>query len=62
MGVAPSELKRLTIWEFNAVADRWIEAHAAGEGGMSGAEQDEIWDWMQTRPKVPLTHKNGVSP
>jgi len=22
---------------------------------MSDAEQDEIWDWMQAKPNVPLT-------
>jgi hypothetical protein len=59
MGVAPSELKRMTVWEFGAVADRWMEAHDTGEHGMSNSEKDEIWEWMQTQPKVPLTLKNG---
>ena len=59
MGIAPSELKRMSVWEFGAVANRWVEAHDSGEQGMSSAEQDELWDWMQTRPKVPLTHRKG---
>lgn len=37
----------------------WGEAHDTGEHGMSQTEQDEIWEWMQTQPKVPLTHKTN---
>jgi hypothetical protein len=60
MGVMPGEFKRMTVWELSAVTERWIEAHDTGERGMSKAEQDEMWEWMQSKPKVPLTHrKNG---
>ena len=32
----------------------WSEAHQPADR-MSEAEQDEIWEWMQSKPKVPLT-------
>jgi hypothetical protein len=68
MGVAPSELKRLTVWEFSAVADRWIEAHEASDkpgSRLSENEKDELWDWMKTRTDIPVSRaaarakKNG---
>jgi hypothetical protein len=62
MGLAPSETKRMTVWELRAVTERWIEAHATDDKGhrLSETEKDEIWEWMQTRPAMPLTHrKNG---
>jgi hypothetical protein len=38
--------------------DVWTEAHDAGRakgGTLSDEEKEEIWDWMQSRPAVPLT-------
>lgn len=74
MGISPAEAKKLSIWELNAVAERWIEAHAIeGQDGKAGdklssGEKDEIWAWMQSRPHSPLTLKearktaNGARP
>ena len=40
--------------------DFWTEAHQPADR-MSDAEADEIWEWMQSKPKVPLTlRKNGA--
>jgi hypothetical protein len=61
MGIAPSEVKRMSVWEFIAVTDRWIEAHEPADGSqpLREADADEIWDWMQTKPPVPLTLKQA---
>jgi hypothetical protein len=62
MGIAPSEAKKLTVWELAAVTDRWIEAHDIGDDRkLSPAEADEIWNWMQQKDPVPVssTKSNG---
>jgi hypothetical protein len=61
MGISPAEAKKMSIWEFSAVAERWIEAHDGGQrdGKLSKEEADEIWDWMQSKPTMPLTLKEA---
>jgi hypothetical protein len=66
MGIAPSEFKRMSLWEFQAVTERWIEAHDAGGNTLPEAEKDEIWDFLQTRTDIPLSRAaarkgNGVN-
>jgi hypothetical protein len=58
MGVAPSEAKKMTVWEFVAVCDRWIEAHEVEQPGsrLSDTDKGEIWDWMQSKD-IPLSRK-----
>lgn len=57
MGISPTEAKKMSLWEMAIVADRWIEAHDSGDskGKLDEGEKDEIWEWMQQRPAVPLT-------
>ena len=47
----------MSMWEMAIVSDRWVEAHDTGDhkGELGDGEKDEIWDWMQQRPGVPLT-------
>ena len=61
MGIAPSEVKKLTVWEMAAVTERWVEAHDTGDSGgkLSEPEKDEIWTWMQAKPGIPLTLKEA---
>jgi len=35
----------------------YTEAHQAGSGKMTDAEQDDIWNWMQTKAAPPLAHR-----
>ena len=65
MGISPSEAKKMTLWEFQAVTDYWIDTHQAASdkpgSRLSETEKDELWDWMQTK-NIPLSHrkKNGA--
>ena len=61
MGISPLEAKKMSVWEFGAVAERWAEAHDTGkrDGKLSDGEKDEIWTWMQDLPATPLTLKQA---
>lgn len=41
----------MTVWQFNAAVQGWIDVHVPDEGGpsLSAAEADEIWAWMQEK-------------
>lgn len=61
MGFTPREVDRMTIWEFRAAVDGWNRANgnaedSSGSGGgkLSDREKDEIWEWMQEQPPVPV--------
>jgi hypothetical protein len=47
MGFSPAEVDRMSPWQFAAAAAGFATIH--GEPGMSEAEADEIWEWMQDR-------------
>jgi hypothetical protein len=68
MGISPDAAKKMTLWEFQAVTDYWIETHQtdADKPGskLSDDEKDELWEWMQTQ-NIPLTRfkkPNGSPP
>lgn len=37
----------MSVWQFAAALQGYIDANTADDGGMSGAEADEVWEWMQ---------------
>jgi hypothetical protein len=49
MGISPGDVKKMTVWEFVAVADIWSAAHEVEQPGsrLSDTDKGEIWDWMQ---------------
>jgi hypothetical protein len=55
MGIAPSELKKMTVWETTAVMQVWSEAHgASADGKLSNSEADELWDFVNDQ-NLPTT-------
>ena len=56
MGFSPQQIDRMSVWQFMAALDGWMQGHGGG-GGLTEAEKDELWDWMQTRPPVPASHR-----
>jgi hypothetical protein len=60
MGIAPDDLKKMTVWEFVAVMDHWMEAHDSKDDRkkLSDGEAKELWTWMQSR-QSPLTLKEA---
>jgi len=58
MGFSPLDVDQMSYWQLLATAEGWNEAHAAAaSSGNSEHDVDEIFEWMQTRPSVPLTLK-----
>lgn len=39
----------MSFWQYRIAAVHWIAAHDTGEG-LSAAEADELWDWLQDKP------------
>lgn len=44
----------MSFYQFAEATEGWLDAHQSPER-ISEAEADEVWDWMQEQPKVPLT-------
>lgn len=60
IGCTPEQVDRMSMWQFIAAVEGWIKANTSedekSEGGMMAQKDaDEIWEWMQTMPQVPLT-------
>ena len=50
IGFTPQEVNEISMWQFLAVAEGWATAHEHPEpGSISNKEQDDIWEWMQTK-------------
>lgn len=48
--MSPSEVKACSFWEFQEAVAGWVEAHVPEEKeGLSKAEEDELWAWMQEK-------------
>lgn len=54
IGFTPREVDQMSMWEFMAAVEGWIKANTSDEG-QSAQEKDELWEWLQQRPAVPLT-------
>ncbi|MET3601811.1 hypothetical protein [Martelella mangrovi] len=49
MGFTPQQVNEMSMWQFNAALEGYVEANSADEsaGKLSQSEADEIWEWMQ---------------
>lgn len=57
MGFTAQQVDEMSLWEFGAAVDGWNRANGADEGSggaLSSKEKDELWDWLQQQPPVPL--------
>lgn len=50
MGIGPAELKTLTLIEISDAADAWNAAHGDGAQRLSGDEERDISEWLDTAP------------
>lgn len=58
MGFPPSEVDRMSQWQFFAAMDGWMKANGSGgDGHLSQVEKDEIWEWMQTKESAALADR-----
>lgn len=47
--MSPIDVDALSLWQFNAAVEGYLDAHVPEDRSMSGAEADEIWAWMQEK-------------
>lgn len=59
MGISVSDVKAMTMWEFGAVADRYLEAHEQAHdkpgSRLTDDDKDELFDWVKSRGS-PVSH------
>ncbi len=50
MGFTPQEVNGMSVWQFLAAADGYIQANSSEEGGsrLTEAEKDELFEWVQS--------------
>jgi hypothetical protein len=37
----------MSVWQFMAAVDGYVEANTQDDGSLTPAEIDELWDWVQ---------------
>lgn len=48
--MTPAEVKACSPWEFAAAVNGWAEANGSEDrGGLSAADQDDLWAGVQER-------------
>lgn len=60
MGIQPSEFWRMSMWQFVAVQTYRQAAQENAEAGLSEAEADDIWTWMQEKPETVRSPAEGA--
>ena len=53
MGLSPRDFGAMSVFEFNAAVTGYMRAHVPDDAkGMSSAEEDALWEFIQERPHV----------
>lgn len=47
MGFTPQQINDMSIWQFMAAVDGYVEAKMPDDGGLTAKEVDELWEWVQ---------------
>lgn len=55
MGFTAQQVEAMSVWQFNAQMQGWSKQFE--QSGMSDADKDDVWAWLQAKDDVPLTHK-----
>ncbi|WP_186458327.1 hypothetical protein [Neorhizobium alkalisoli] len=45
MGFTPQDVRAMSMWQYFAALDGFQKANGAEEG-MTKAEEDDLWDWI----------------
>ncbi len=46
MGFTPQQVNLMSMWQFMAAVDGYVEANTADDGSLTTKEIDELWDWL----------------
>ena len=47
MGFTPQEVNDMSVWQFMAAVDGYVEATTPDDGSLTAKEVDELWDFVQ---------------
>lgn len=47
MGFSPEAVGELSLWQFAAAVEGYVEANSQDDGALSTQEIDELWAWVQ---------------
>lgn len=46
MGFTPQQVNDMSMWQFMAAVDGYIEANASDDVALTAKEVDELWSWL----------------
>jgi len=49
IGFTPQQVNGMSVWQFMAAVDGYVQANTEGDGSLNGREADELWEWMQSK-------------
>ena len=55
MGFTPREIEDMSLWQFEAACVGYSKQFDDGTG-MTEAEADDLFDWLQSKTDVALAH------
>lgn len=54
MGFTPEQVRRMSLWEWSAVVNGYIEANSPKDAGkLSESEKDELFAWIDAPADLP---------
>ena len=49
MGFTPQQVNDMSLWQFMAAVDGYIEAHTPDDGSLTTQEVDDVWQWLEAK-------------
>lgn len=46
IGFTPQQVNEMSVWQFMAAVDGYVEANSTDDGSLSAKEIDDLWDWL----------------
>jgi hypothetical protein len=50
MGFTPQQVNQMSVWQFLAAVDGYINANSPDDGSLTSREVDELWAWIDRSP------------
>ncbi|MBB3944704.1 hypothetical protein GGQ73_000629 [Rhizobium skierniewicense] len=47
IGFTPQQVNEMSVWQFMAMVDGYVEANSPDDGSLTAKEVDELWDFVQ---------------
>lgn len=50
MGLSPTEVDRMSVWQYMAALDGFVAAHDPdADKALSADEADDLWNWLESK-------------